>query len=397
MTNSKNSTNRGIDQFGYSGILVELENLAKEKPNYLHLSNCDPPAYGYTLDKSVLDQIDQLQLSQYTGYPSWNGDEDLREAISQRIHKMCGVELASHNIVMTYGVSECFPLTFAALFHQIKGSIAIPDPSYIPLIVHARRFGNAWFYHCDEKDEWNPDLDQLIHSLEKYPDTKAIVIITPNSPTGAVYPEKILKELINIVGQYKLIIITDEIYDSLSFNHFCSPLQFANEVPVVYLNGFSKVYRLPGYRLGYLGWYDPSDKYPEFWEYVEQLCKVRFGVTSLAQEIAKLALQEPEETLNMYIESIKTKQALITKHLREIGITVVPARGGTYVFPKINIKINDEKVVRYLIQNHGILVTPGSMYGPIIAPGHLRFVTLASNSSLLKGVQALKETLQFLG
>ncbi|MHA2074203.1 MAG: aminotransferase class I/II-fold pyridoxal phosphate-dependent enzyme [Candidatus Hodarchaeales archaeon] len=396
-----NSIQRSIDEnlmrFGYSGILKELERLANNRPSYLHLSNCDPPVYNYVLDETILKKINNLQISQYTGYPNWNGDETLRTDLSNRVHKICKADLPPDKIVLTYGVSEGFPLTFDSLFHQIPGSVAIPDPSYIPLMVQANRFGKAWFYPCDEDDDWNPDLDQLSISLEKHPETKAIVIITPNSPCGAVYPEKILKELVNIAGQFNLIIITDEIYDSLSFENFSSPLQYADEVPVVYLNGFSKVHRLPGYRLGYLGWYDPLDKLPEFWNYLERLCRGRMGVTVIAQEIAKLALQEPEGTLNEYIKSVHEKHIFLTKHLQNIkGLSVVPAKGGTYVFPRIEYNISDEELVKHLIRDHGILVTPGSAYGPTVAPGHLRFVTLAPEEALLEGVQALDKSLRKL-
>ncbi|MFX0086156.1 MAG: aminotransferase class I/II-fold pyridoxal phosphate-dependent enzyme [Candidatus Hodarchaeota archaeon] len=397
MIDRTNSESIDLSKFGYSGIFKEFEILAKKHGDYLHLSNCDPPLYGYKLDESILAQIDQLQISHYTGYPSWNGDDELREALSLRIHRICNVEIPSDKIVLTYGVSEGFPLTLASLFHQTPGNVAIPDPSYIPLIVQAMRFSKVWFYPCDEDNGWNPDLDLLIQSLENYSDTKAIVIITPNSPCGAVYSEKVLKELINIAGQFNLIIITDEIYDSLSFKKFNSPLEFTEEIPVVYLNGFSKVYRLPGYRLGYLGWYDPSEKFPRFWDYMERLCKGRFGVTTLSQEMAKLALQEPKDTLINYIKSVHKKQIFLTKHLKEIeGISVVPADGGTYVFPKINLNINDEKIVKYLISNNRIFISPGSAYGPNIAPGHLRFVTLESEEALLKGVQALEKALQAL-
>jgi aspartate/methionine/tyrosine aminotransferase len=397
LINKTDSESVDLSKFGYSGIFKELEILAKAQGEFLHLSNCDPPFYGYTLDESILKQIDQLQISQYTGYPSWNGDDELRKALSLRIHGICNVELPSDKIVLTYGVSEGFPLTFASLFHQTPGSVTIPDPSYIPLIIQAMRFGKVWFYPCDEDDEWNPDIELLIHSLESHPDTKAIVIITPNSPCGVVYSEKVLKELINIAGQFNLIIITDEIYDSISFDTFNSPLEFAEEIPLVYLNGFSKVYRLPGYRLGYLGWHDPSEKYPRFWDYMIRLCKGRFGVTCLSQEMAKLALQEPVETLSNYVKSVYEKQVFLTKHLKEIeGITVVPAGGGTYVFPKINLNINDEKIVKYLISTSRIFVNPGSAYGPNIAPSHLRFVTLESEEALLKGVQALEKALHVL-
>lgn len=394
---NSNDGNGDISKFGYLGIFTELEKLAKKQPNYIHLSQCDPPVYGYVLEESILDQIDQLQISQYTKYPSWNGDEDLREALNQRIKKVCGVDLPSNRIILTYGVSECFPLTFDALFHQTTGSVAIPDPSYIPLTIQSRRFSNVWFYPCEETDQWNPNIDLLTHALESRPDTKALVIITPNSPCGAVYPEKVLKELINIAGQYNLTIITDEIYDSLSFERFNSPLKFTKEVPVIYMNGFSKVYRLPGYRIGYLGWYDPLDKFPEIWNHLVHLCKGRLGITPLAQEIAKIALQEPEENLQRYVKSVYEKQNVITKHLKAIdGVTVVPAKGGTYVFPNIRLEINDEEIVKHLLKFHGIFVTPGSAYGPTVAPGHLRFVTLASKEELLKGVHALEDTIKTL-
>ncbi|MFX1516045.1 MAG: pyridoxal phosphate-dependent aminotransferase [Promethearchaeota archaeon] len=379
------------------GIFTELEKIAEKLPNYLHLSNCDPPVYGYVLEESIQREIDRLQLTKFTGYPSWNGDENLRQVLSQRIKDISNVNLPPDKIVMTYGVSEGFPLAFDAIFQNNPGSLAIPDPSYIPLIVQARRFTKIWFYTCNEEMNWNPDMDQLVTSLEKHSDTKAIVIITPNSPTGAVYPEKILKELINLAGQYNLIIITDEIYDSLTFGKFVSPLEFAQDIPVVYLNGFSKVYRLPGYRLGYLGWYDPFEQYPNVWHHLQHLCKGRLGVTSIAQEIAKLALQEPQEALLDFVESVYNKQIFLTKHLESVnGLSVVPAQGGTYVFPKITYDIDDDLLCKHLLTNHGIYVTPGSAYGLAPAKNHLRFVTLTSQEALLKGVHALKKSLQEL-
>ncbi|MFW9914340.1 MAG: pyridoxal phosphate-dependent aminotransferase [Candidatus Thorarchaeota archaeon] len=387
-----------VSRFGYSGIFTELEELAKGHSRFLHLSNCDPPLYGFNLDPTILERINQLQFSKFTPYPTWNGDEELRGGLAQRIRSYCKVDLPPSRVVLTYGVSEGFPLAFDALFYLQSGSVAIPDPSYIPLIVQASRFGKVWFYNCNEEDAWNPDFDQLITSLESHPDTRAIVIITPNSPTGAVYPEKVLKEFINLAAQFKLVVITDEIYDSLSFNGFLSPLQFAEEVPVVYLNGFSKVYRLPGYRLGYLGWHDPSDQLPGFWERLVHLSKGRLGVTLFAQEIAKLALQEPPKALEEYTKAVHEKHLLLTRHLEELEeISVVPAGGGTYVFPKLKVSITDEELAKYLIKEHAIFVTPGSAYGPIVAPGHLRFVTLESKDNLLRGVYALEKALKRYG
>ncbi|MFX0117152.1 MAG: aminotransferase class I/II-fold pyridoxal phosphate-dependent enzyme, partial [Candidatus Hodarchaeota archaeon] len=184
---SNNQAKNNTSRFGYSGIFTELEELAKGHPTFFHLSNCDPPLYGFNLDPTILERIDQLPFSKFTHYPSWNGDEELRQALAQRIQRYCKVNLPATRIVLTYGVSEGFPLAFDALFHLKPGSVAIPDPSYIPLIIQAKRFGRVWFYHCDENDAWNPDFEQLVDSLEKHPETSAIVIITPNSPTGAVY------------------------------------------------------------------------------------------------------------------------------------------------------------------------------------------------------------------
>jgi alanine-synthesizing transaminase len=400
--NSKDETIMEADdvsRFGYSGIFNELQQLAEARGDYLHLSNCDPPLFGYNLDDSILNRIDQLQITKFTGYTSWNGDDALRVALSQRISKLCsGVSILPSNIIPTYGVSEAFPLTFAALFQNAFGSVAIPDPSYIPLIIQARRFGGVWFYPLREDDEWNPDLEKLTQSLEERKDTKAIVIITPNSPTGAVYSEKVLKEMVNIAGQYNLTIITDEIYDSLTFGNFYSPLAYADDIPVVYLNGFSKVYRLPGYRLGYIGWSDPSEKAPDFWDNLVELCKGRFGVTSIAQEIAKLALQEPEKSLKAYVDDVFRKQVFLTTLLKDLdGIKVVPSKGGTYVFPKLTVDIKDEEVAKHLIKNHGIFVTPGSAYGSTYSEGYLRFVTLTKEEFLAKGVLALEKTLSALG
>ncbi len=397
LTKFETKKNNDFDKFGYSGIFDELNNIAKDHKSFLHLSNCDPPVYGYKLDKKILERIDQLRFSDFTNYPNWNGDEDLRIALTKRIQEMSNVLIHPDKIILTYGVSEGFPLTFDALFHKNPGSIAIPDPSYIPLIVQAKRFGKIWFYPCNEEEDWNPDLELLTKCLENNPETRAIVIITPNSPTGAVYPEKVLRELVNIAAQYNLIIFTNEIYDSISFSNFFSPLQFASEVPVVYMNGFSKVYRLPGYRLGYLGWYDPLDKFPGFWDHLVHLCKARLGITLLAQEVAKIALQEPQESTMNYVNSIQQKHRILINHLNQItDLSTVPAKGGTYIFPKVNLRIDDETIVKSLLKKHGILITPGSAYGPELSPGHLRIVTLETEENLIKGVQALDDTLKTL-
>ena len=358
----------GRTRFGYSGILKELLELASTHRKFINLSMCDPPFFGHTLDSFILDQIDKLPISRYSNYPSWNGDLDLRHALSNRIQEISEVSVPTNNIVLTYGVSEAFPIAFDALFRDQPGSMAIPDPSYLPLISQASRFSKIWFYRCCEKDGWNPDIDDLVKSLEKHNDTRAITIITPNSPTGAVYSEAILKEIVNVAGQYELVLITDEIYDSLSFDHFSSVLRLSAEVPVIYLNGFSKVYRLPGFRLGYLAWHDPCDTLPSFWEGVMHLCKTRFGVTTLAQQIAKLALQEPLDALKAYVETVHDRMVFLAEQLKSIqDVSVVPAQGSTYLFPKI--KISDEQVAKHMIKKYGVLVTPGSMYGPTVAPG----------------------------
>lgn len=378
-------------KFGYSGIFTELDQIAKDKSNFVHISMCDPPRFGFTLDQTVWNKIDKLKLSTFTEYPNWNGQIDLLKALSHRIQKWCEVDIPPNNILMTNGVSEGFPLTFDSIFHQKKGSIAIPDPSYIPILIQAPRFSKAWFYHCDETNKWNPDVDHLKSNIEKHPDTKAIMVITPNAPTGAVYSEKVLKEIVNIAGQYDLIIVTDEIYDALSFTKYQSPLKYASEVPMMYMNGFSKVYRLPGYRLGYLGWYDPEEKHPEVWQYLERISKSRFGVSRIAQEIAKLALNEPPKVIETYKKAVLKKQIFLNNHFKEIPeLTVVPSEGGTYVYPKITTNDNDNDLVKRLLRDHGVYVCPGSAYGPTIAPGHLRFVTLAPEEDLLLGVNAMK-------
>ncbi|MFX0117658.1 MAG: aminotransferase class I/II-fold pyridoxal phosphate-dependent enzyme, partial [Candidatus Hodarchaeota archaeon] len=332
-------------------ILSELGELAKKQSALLDLSMCDPPLFGHTLHSSILARIDNLVPSQYAGYAIGTGDLELRKSLSQRIQEFTGFSLPANKIVLTNGVSEGFELVFDAVFHFQPGSVAIPEPTYLPLVFQANRFAKVWFYSCREEIDWNPDIDALSRSLESQPDTRAIILINPNSPTGAVYSEQTLKELVNLAGQYNLTMITNEIYDAISFDRFYSLLQCAAEVPVIYLNGFSKVFRLPGYRIGYLGWYDPKNASTDVWERIISLSRMRLGTSPLSQEIAKIALQEPLEGLKAFVQTVRERMEFLAQQLESIeGITVVPAKGSTYIFPKL--EIDDKLVAKHLLREY---------------------------------------------
>jgi len=248
----------------------------------------------------------------------------------------------------------------------------------IPGIHYPSYSGNATIFENDiqyyktvVEDNFYPDPDHIRSLMNDK--TKFIILNTPNNPTGSVYPEKHLKEIIDIVGEYDACIVSDETYDLLILDEglkHTATAKIAGDVPVIAYNGFSKVFLAPGWRLGYTYIHDPAEKIQEPWEGMNKLSRLRLCSSTPLQKAGAEALRQDQDTyLPQTIKALKDRRDLICKRLAEMeGISVFKPEAAFYIFPMLDMekftwKNDKEFVFDYLKKKH-VLTVFGSGFGP---------------------------------
>jgi aspartate/methionine/tyrosine aminotransferase len=364
--------------YGYDSQYLALEEAA-HKISHIDLTSCDPPLYGFLPEKSVIEAA----ISALQKRTPWYGDFRGEASFLQSIRKYC-IERGGTptSLLVTHGVSEGFTL----LAHAATGAVLLPDPTYIPLYETISFSQPVQFYPLEESDRWSLHEDSLRQSITD--ETRFLVIINPNSPTGAVFSKKELKKVVDIAGEYDLVLATDEIYDGLSFVPFTSLLSLSKDVPLIYYNGISKTHRLPGFRIGYMVLSDPEEKITDLWSRIEHLARIRLSVSPVFQVAAAQALHCD---CTDFCASVKSHRDFCMDHLQNLGLDIAPSQGTPYGFPSIP---RDDWTFVHRLLNRGVFTTPGSSYGPVIGPGHFRFVFLQQPSVLKKAFHIIDEVLQ---
>ena len=363
---------------GYDSRYLSLMEAAKKIP-HIDLTSCDPPLYGFLPEESVIVEAISALREGKIWYGNFRGEPSFLQSIDEYCSGKGGTPTS---ILVTHGVSEAFGL----LARATKGTVLIPDPTYIPLYETFSFSRPVHFYPLLETERWSLDEDSLRKSIGE--DTHFLVIINPNSPTGRVFSEKELKKVVDIAGEYRIILVSDEIYDGLSFVPFTSLLALSGDVPLIYLNGVSKIHRLPGFRLGYMVLSDPGNTQSEMWSRIEHLARIRLSVSPIFQIAAAQALRcDPTE----FRKAVKARRNFCVEYLHEQGIPVFPPEGTPYCFPPV--PGDDWTFVGHLLKK-GVLTTPGSSYGPVAAPSHFRFVFLQPHPVLKKALDIIQEVVK---
>ncbi len=264
--------------------------------------------------------------------------------------------------------------------------ILFPGPTYSPYIAYTKFFeGTPVAYETIEKEGWVPNIDDLRNKIS--PKTKAIVITNPNNPTGSVYSEKYLKEIIDIAGENNLPIISDEIYDQLTYEKpFVSTAALTNDVPIIGLNGFSKVYQMTGWRLGYMYFKGQGKILDDLKMGVEKQCRIRLCANTPVQIAGAAALNGPQGFVKGIVEKLKQRRDYAYKRLNEIeGVSTTKPEGAFYIFPKIEDVgegkrwKNDLEFVIQLLKETGVLIVNGSGFDPVYGKDHVQNRVFASD------------------
>ncbi|MEM2574695.1 MAG: aminotransferase class I/II-fold pyridoxal phosphate-dependent enzyme, partial [Candidatus Jordarchaeales archaeon] len=245
---------------------------------------------------------------------------------------------------------------------------------------------------CMEEEGWKPDIDDIRSKVGEK--VRGIVLINPNNPSGAVYSEKTVKEIIDVAGEHGIPVISDEIYDQIVYDgSFKSTASISYDVPVIGLNGLSKTYLITGWRLGYVYFYDPEGVLDGLKEGVKKMARMRLSVNTPAQVAGVAALNGSREHIKELVSSLRERRDYSFKRLNELtGVYCEKPQGAFYIFPKLNLekwKRDDEFVVE-LLKSKGVLLVSGSGFGEM-GRGHVRIVFLPPMEVLEEAFNKIEE------
>ena len=379
-------------------VLDEANRMEDEGKEILKLNIGNPYPFGFTAPQEViLDMLSNIRSSQ--GYSDSKGIFSARKAIMQYCQLRDIPNVSMGDIYTGNGASELINLSMSALLND-GDEILIPMPDY-PLWTACATLagGRAVHYRCDEQADWFPDIDDIKSKVTDR--TKAIVIINPNNPTGAVYSKAILEEIVNVARENDLIIFSDEIYDRLVMDEYrhISIASLAKDLFCVTFSGLSKSHMIAGFRIGWMVLSGPKENAKGYIEGLNMLSSMRLCSNVPAQSIVQTALGG-YQSVNEYIRPggrVYEQRELVYELLNDIpGISAVKPKAAFYIFPKIDVaKFNiydDEKFALDFLHSKQVLIVPGKGFN-WDQPDHFRVVYLPNTRILSKAIGNLKDFL----
>ena len=380
-------------------VVDEAARMEEDGMEILKLNIGNPYPFGFSAPQEViLDMLSNIRTSQ--GYSDSKGIFSARKAIMQyaQLRGIPGVTMS--DIYTGNGVSELINLCMQALLDN-GDEILIPAPDY-PLWTATATLagGNVVHYICDEQSEWYPDIDDIKNKITDK--TKAIVIINPNNPTGAVYPKEILEQIVQIAREHELIIFSDEIYDRLIMDGYkhTSIASLAPDVFCVTFSGLSKSHMIAGFRIGWMILSGAKNKAKGYIEGINMLSSMRLCSNVPAQSLISTAMECLDETKELLVPGgrVYEQRECIYKALNDIpGVSAVKPKAAFYIFPKLDAKKfgirDDEKFALDFLKQEHILVTHGGGFH-WEEPDHFRIVYLPEIKVLSESAERLKEFLQ---
>jgi alanine-synthesizing transaminase len=379
-------------------VLEEAKRLEDEGRRIMKLNIGNPAPFGFEAPEEILvDVIRNLPSAQ--GYSDSRGIMSARTAVVQH-YQSRGIDITDvDDIWLGNGVSELISLALQAMLDD-GDEVLIPAPDY-PLWTASTQLagGRAVHYLCDESEGWQPDLDDLAAKIT--PRTKAIVIINPNNPTGAVYPDAVLERIAELARQHGLVVLADEIYDKILYDG-ATHTPFAAIAPDVFtltFNGLSKAYRLAGFRSAWLMVTGPKKHASSYLEGLTILSNMRLCANVPAQHAIQTALGGRQSINDLILPGgrlLEQRDAAVSA-LRAIpGVSCVNPKGALYVFPRLDPDVypiaDDQQFVLELLREQHVLVVQGTGFNwP--DPDHLRIVTLPRVEDLTEAISRISDFL----
>ncbi|WP_336794001.1 pyridoxal phosphate-dependent aminotransferase [Gordonia malaquae] len=376
-------------------VHAHASRLEAEGHRILKLNIGNPAIFGFEAPDVILrDMIHALPYSQ--GYSESAGVLSARRAVVTRYELIPDFPYFDvDDVLLGNGVSELITMTMQALLNN-GDEVLIPAPDY-PLwtAMTALSGGTPVHYKCDEDNGWNPSIADIESKIT--PNTKAIVVINPNNPTGAVYSREVLQKLVDVARKHSLLILADEIYDKILYDdaEHINVASLAPDLLVFTFNGLSKAYRVCGYRAGWVVMTGPKDHARGLIEGMGILASTRLCANVPAQHAIQVALGGYQSINDLVLPGgrLLEQRNITWDKLNEIpGVSCVKPMGALYAFPRLDPEVheihNDEKFVQDLLLQEKILVVQGSGFN-MPDNEHFRIVTLPWARDLADAVERI--------
>lgn len=362
-------------------VVDEATRMEEAGTKVLKLNIGNPAPFGFSAPDEVIYDM-KSQLTECEGYSASKGLFSARKAIMQYMQNKGVPNVTIEDIYTGNGASELINLSMSALLDS-GDEVLVPSPDY-PLWTACVTLagGKAVHYICDEQSEWYPDIEDIKKKITS--NTKAIVIINPNNPTGALYPREVLQQIVDVAREHQLIIFSDEIYDRLILteDEHVSIASLAPDLFCVTFSGLSKSHMIAGYRIGWMVLSGNKSIARDYILGLNMLSNMRLCSNVPAQSIVQTALGGYQSVKNYIVPGGRVYEQCeyIYKALNDIpGISAVKPKAAFYIFPKIDVKkfniVDDEKFALDLLRDKKILVINGKGFN-WHEPDHFRVVYL---------------------
>lgn len=380
-------------------VLEEAYRLEEEGHRIQKLNIGNPGAFGLHAPDEIMQDV-IYNLSGAEGYCESRGLFPARKAVMQECQVKGIPNISINDIYMGNGVSELIVMSLQALLND-DDEVLIPAPDY-PLWTAGVSLagGNPIHYLCDEQSDWQPDIADMRSKITER--TRAIVVINPNNPTGAVYDAEVLEQIIDLAREHNLVVFADEIYDKILYDGTVhTPMaSLADDILIVSFNGLSKSYRLAGFRCGWLIISGVKERASDFIEGIQMLASMRLCANVPGQLAVQTALGGYQSINDLILPGgrLKEQRDVAHKMLNDIpGVSCFKPKGALYLFPKLDLNMysipDDEQMVLDLLRLQHLLVVQGTAFNwP--TPDHFRLVFLPSTKNLETAVDKIETFLK---
>lgn len=376
-----------VENYKYAirNIVAEAKKIEAQGRKVTYLNIGDPILYGFQPPEEFIEAKIRALRDGHNGYAPSTGVPEVLETIAKEAHNR-GFHTTPDDIAITYGASEAADLILTALLEQ-GDEILAPCPSY-PLYtaIITKLEAVEVPYHQMPESMWQPDTDEIESKITKR--TRAIIVINPNNPTGALYPKQTLERIIEIARKHKLVVISDEVYHRLTYENKHIPIASlaGNDVPVFTIESVSKNYMAPGWRLGWMT-ITNAHLVNDLKRAIYKLGDARLCAPSASQYAVNEAIHIKPEYTQHVISRLRAQRDLTFKALNSIeGISCNKPEGAFYAMPKVDLQStdfsNDEEYIIQLLNSTGILYVHGSGFGMDPKDGFFRLVFLPHTDTL---------------
>ncbi|HEY4960908.1 MAG TPA: aminotransferase class I/II-fold pyridoxal phosphate-dependent enzyme [Terriglobales bacterium] len=381
-------------RYAIRDLAVVADEVAHEGHKILYLNIGDPCKFDFPTPPHMIEAVHKAMRDGHNSYGESLGIKPAVDAIRRQAEANGFKDIQS--IFVGYGSGEVIDSCLTALLNP-GDNVLTPSPEY-PLYgaVLAKLDAVSNAYDLDESNGWEPDLADLERKIN--PRTRAILLINPSNPTGAVMSRRTLERVLELARRHNLLILADEIYDKLIFDpqeKHISIATLAQDVPIITFNGLSKAYLVPGWRIGWAIATGPRESLHHYLEAVHRLLRARLSAPHPFQHAISHALEGPQDHIPVMLEKLRRRaQITVDWAKRTPRVSLVAPKGAFYAHPSLDIPEDDLTFVTDLLKQKHVLVVHGSGFGQKPGARHMRIVFLPQDEVLNAAYEKITDFMQ---